>query len=103
MNLVELDRSNALYDKVGAAREVSGGSCGNTMAGLAELGGKGAYIGKVRDDQFGQIFRHDIRSIGVDFDTHAVSPKAKPPANAWFWSARMRNAPCAPIWAPPTA
>ena len=69
MNLVELDRSNALYDGVGAAREVSGGSCGNTMAGLGELGGKGAFIGKVRDDQFGEIFRHDIRSIGVDFDT----------------------------------
>lgn len=69
MNLMELDQSNALYDKMGAAREVSGGSCGNTMAGLAALGGKGAYIGKVRDDQFGEIFRHDIRSIGVDFDS----------------------------------
>lgn len=69
MNLVELDRSNALYEQLPPTHEVSGGSCGNTMAGIAALGGKGAYIGKVRDDQFGQVFRHDIRSIGVTFDT----------------------------------
>lgn len=69
MNLMELDRSNALYDQLPPGQEISGGSCGNTMAGLAALGGTGAYIGKVRDDQLGQIFRHDIRSIGVAFET----------------------------------
>lgn len=69
MNLVELDRSDAIYEMLPPTREISGGSCGNTMAGIAALGGKAAYIGKVRDDQFGQVFRHDIRSIGVTFDT----------------------------------
>jgi len=69
MNLVDLDQSDMIYAKLSSGREVSGGSAGNTMAGIAALGGKGAYIGKVRDDQFGKVFRHDIRSIGVDFET----------------------------------
>ena len=73
MNLVDLDQSDSLYAKLPAGREVSGGSAGNTMAGIAALGAKGAYIGKVRDDQFGDVFRHDVRSIGVDFDTPATT------------------------------
>ncbi|MDW3205790.1 MAG: adenosine kinase [Alphaproteobacteria bacterium] len=67
MTLVERDQSDALYDTLPPGIERSGGSCGNTMAGLSALGGKGAYIGKVRDDQFGDVFRHDMKAIGVDF------------------------------------
>lgn len=69
MMLVEADQSDALYAKLGPATERSGGSCGNTMAGLAALGGAGAYIGKVRDDAFGQVFRHDLSALGVAFET----------------------------------
>lgn len=69
MMLVDPDRSDFLYSKMGPATESSGGSCGNTMAGFASLGGRGAYIGKVRDDEFGRVFRHDLNAIGVTFDT----------------------------------
>jgi sugar/nucleoside kinase (ribokinase family) len=54
---------------MGPGIEVSGGSCGNTMAGVASFGGKGAYIGKVRDDQLGKVFGHDISAVGVSFQT----------------------------------
>lgn len=73
MTLVDTDRAAAIYDKMPPAQEVSGGSCGNTMAGFASLGGKGAFIGKVRDDQLGNVFRHDMQAIGVDFSTPAAS------------------------------
>ncbi|WP_421779394.1 adenosine kinase [Kiloniella litopenaei] len=73
MNLIDQDRADALYDVMGPAIERSGGSAGNTMAGIASLGGKGGYFGKVRDDQFGQIFRHDIRAEGVEFNTEAAT------------------------------
>ena len=73
MTLVDTDRAAAIYDKMPPAQEVSGGSCGNTMAGFASLGGKGAFIGKVRDDQLGNVFRHDMQAIGVDFATPAAS------------------------------
>lgn len=66
MNLVDSDQSDSLYDKLPAGIEASGGSCGNTMAGFAALGGKGAYLGKVRDDGFGKVFAHDMKAIGVD-------------------------------------
>lgn len=72
MTLVDTDRATALYDKMPPAQEVSGGSCGNTMAGFASLGGQGAFIGKVRNDQLGNVFRHDMQSIGVDFTTPAA-------------------------------
>jgi sugar/nucleoside kinase (ribokinase family) len=58
---------------MGPAVEISGGSVGNTMAGLASLGGQGAYIGKVRDDMLGDIYRHDITAIGVRFETPAAT------------------------------
>ena len=58
---------------MGPAIESSGGSAGNTMAGIASLGGNGGYIGKVRDDLLGQVFRHDITAIGVRFDTPAAT------------------------------
>jgi sugar/nucleoside kinase (ribokinase family) len=69
MNLIEADRAEALYDQMAPAVETSGGSAGNTAAGLASFGSKVAYIGKVAQDQLGTIFRHDIRAIGVEFDT----------------------------------
>jgi sugar/nucleoside kinase (ribokinase family) len=54
---------------MGAGREASGGSAGNTIAGIAMLGGRAAYIGKVADDQLGDVFTHDIRAVGVTYDT----------------------------------
>jgi sugar/nucleoside kinase (ribokinase family) len=73
MMLVDPKRSGALYDAMGPAVEVSGGAAANTIAGLASLGGKGAYIGKVGNDQLGGIFRHDIRAAGVHFETPSVA------------------------------
>ena len=73
MTLIDADRAEALYAMMGPAIEVSGGSVGNTMAGLASLGGRGAYIGKVRDDFLGEVYRHDITVIGVRFDTPAAT------------------------------
>jgi len=71
--LIDAARAEALYQMMGPAIEASGGSAGNTMAGLASLGGKGAYIGKVRDDFLGEVFRHDITAIGVRFETPAAT------------------------------
>ena len=67
MFLVERDASDALYETLPPGIEKSGGSCGNTMAGFAALGGTGAYIGRVRDDQFGTVFRHDMTALGLAF------------------------------------
>jgi sugar/nucleoside kinase (ribokinase family) len=72
MMLIDEERAETLYAAMGPGIEVSGGSCGNTMAGIASFGGKGAYVGKVRDDQLGTVFDHDITAIGVSFQT----PKA---------------------------
>ncbi len=69
MTLIDGARAQALYQAMGPAIEVSGGSAANTMAGIASFGGRGAYIGKVRNDQLGGVFGHDIRSAGVHFDT----------------------------------
>jgi sugar/nucleoside kinase (ribokinase family) len=69
MMLIDEARAETLYAAMGPGVEVSGGSCGNTMAGIASLGGKGAYFGKVKQDQLGAVFTHDLRSIGVAFDT----------------------------------
>jgi len=69
MTLIDAERASALYRAMGPAVESSGGSAANTIAGLASLGGRGGFIGKVNNDQFGGVFRHDIRSSGVAFDT----------------------------------
>jgi sugar/nucleoside kinase (ribokinase family) len=69
MALIEADRAEALYDVMGPGVEMSGGSAGNTMAGLASLGARGAYIGKVCDDQLGRVFAHDLKAMGVGFST----------------------------------
>ncbi|MBW3610191.1 MAG: adenosine kinase [Actinobacteria bacterium] len=68
MALVEADRAETLYGAMGPAVEVSGGSAANTMAGLASLGSRAAFIGRVGDDQLGEVFAHDIRAAGVAFD-----------------------------------
>jgi sugar/nucleoside kinase (ribokinase family) len=73
MTLIDGPRAEALYQLMGPAVEVSGGSVGNTLAGLASLGGKGAFIGKVRDDFLGEVYRHDITATGVRFDTPAAT------------------------------
>lgn len=73
MALIDSETAEKLYGDMGPGLEVSGGSAGNTAAGIASLGGKTAFIGKVRDDQLGEIFRHDIRAIGVAFDTPAAT------------------------------
>ncbi len=68
MQLVTQERGASLYTRMGQAVETSGGSAGNTVAGIASLGGRAAFIGKVADDQLGEIFAHDIQAIGVHFD-----------------------------------
>jgi sugar/nucleoside kinase (ribokinase family) len=66
MTLIDEARAHEIYDMMGPATEMSGGSVANTVAGFANLGGNAAYIGRVKDDQLGDIFRHDMRSLGVD-------------------------------------
>lgn len=73
MMLIDEARAETLYAAMGPGVEISGGSCGNTMAGVASFGGKGAYIGKVRDDQLGAVFGHDLKATGVSFETAAAT------------------------------
>ena len=73
MTLIDSARADQLYSRMGPGIESSGGSAGNTMAGIASLGGSGAYIGKVRDDALGAIFRHDIAAMGIRFETPAAT------------------------------
>jgi sugar/nucleoside kinase (ribokinase family) len=79
MTLIDADRAEALYQVMGAAIEVSGGSAANTIAGLASLGGRGGFMGKIGNDQLGGIFRHDIQANGVVFET-ASAKSATPTA-----------------------
>ena len=80
MTLIDGARGTELYDAMGPAVEVSGGSAANTLAGIASLGGRGAYIGKVRADVLGEVFRHDIRAIGVDYRTMPAEGAGEPTA-----------------------
>jgi sugar/nucleoside kinase (ribokinase family) len=73
MRLIDEEEAERLYGLMGPGREASGGSAGNTAAGLAALGVRAGFIGQVADDQLGAIYRHDIRSLGVSFDTPARS------------------------------
>jgi sugar/nucleoside kinase (ribokinase family) len=77
--LVDQARSAELYGKMAAGVETSGGSAGNTIAGVASFGGKAAYLGKVADDALGRVFAHDMRAVGAHFDT---APLAGGPATA---------------------
>jgi sugar/nucleoside kinase (ribokinase family) len=69
MTLIDDERAHALYSAMEPGIEASGGSAANTIAGVASLGGKAAYIGKVAPDQLGEVFTHDIRAIGAHFST----------------------------------
>jgi len=69
MNLIDAERAELLYSRMGPAIEASGGSAGNTAAGIASFGGRSAYFGKVSRDHLGEVFTHDIRAQGVAFDT----------------------------------
>jgi sugar/nucleoside kinase (ribokinase family) len=80
MQLIDERQAAGLYDAMGPAVEVSGGSAANTIVGVASLGGRGAFVGKVRDDELGRVFAHDIRAAGVAFGT--------PPASAGPATAR---------------
>jgi len=80
MTLIDAERAEGLYAAMPPAIEMSGGSAGNTIAGVASLGGRAAYIGKVADDQLGRVFRHDIRAAGVTYEV--------PPANGGAPSGR---------------
>lgn len=79
MTLVDAERSDALYAAMAPAIETSGGSVANTMAGVASFGGRAGYIGKIRDDQLGGVFSHDIGAVGVDY---AVVPASAGPPTA---------------------
>jgi sugar/nucleoside kinase (ribokinase family) len=69
MSLADGARAHALYDDMGPATEISGGSAANTMVGIASFGGQTAFVGRVRDDELGDVFAHDIRAAGVHFET----------------------------------
>jgi sugar/nucleoside kinase (ribokinase family) len=69
MALIDADHARALYDAMGPGTEISGGSAANTMVGIGSLGGQAAFVGRVRDDQLGAVFAHDIRAAGVHFET----------------------------------
>ncbi|HUC62175.1 MAG TPA: adenosine kinase [Alphaproteobacteria bacterium] len=72
MTLVDRARAETLYREMGPGIECSGGSVANTIAGIASLGGAPAFIGKVKADALGHVFRHDIESLGVHFPTRAA-------------------------------
>ena len=76
MQLIDMERAVDLYSRVGPAKEVSGGSAANTIAGIAHLGGQTAYVGKVKDDQLGAIFAHDLRAQGATYET-TLAPKTE--------------------------
>jgi sugar/nucleoside kinase (ribokinase family) len=82
MTLIDAARAEAIYAAMGPAVEASGGSAGNTVAGLVSLGGTGAYIGKVADDALGSIFAHDIRALGVHFATAPLPAGGAPTARS---------------------
>ena len=74
MQLIDMQRAVELYARIGPAKEISGGSAANTIAGIAHLGGRTAYVGKVKDDQLGKIFAHDLRAQGAEYAT-AMAPR----------------------------
>ena len=102
MRLIDEAEAARLYEAMAPARELSGGSAGNTVAGLASFGLKAGFIGQLADDQLGQIFTHDIRSLGVEFDTPPrgdvgatarclilVTPDAQRTMNTFLGAAQM--------------
>ena len=79
MMLIDEARAKAIYDAMGPAVEISGGSAANTIVGVASFGGRAAFVGKVKDDELGKVFAHDIRAVGVTFTT---KPAADGPSTA---------------------
>jgi sugar/nucleoside kinase (ribokinase family) len=73
MHLIDEARARQLYDSMGPGTEMSGGSAANTVVGVASFGGKAQYVGKVRDDQLGDVFRHDLRATGVAYTVPAAA------------------------------
>jgi len=71
MRLIDAEEATRLYDHMGPAREISGGSAGNTAAGVAALGGRAGFVGQVAPDQLGEFYRHDLTATGVEFTTAA--------------------------------
>jgi len=69
MILIDEAQASTIYDAMAAGVEISGGSAANSIACIASMGGKGGFVGKVADDTLGEIFRHDLHAIGVEFDT----------------------------------
>src|SRR6476660_6467874 len=69
MSLIDEARAASLYRDVGPATEMSGGSAANTIVGIANFCARAAYVGKVKDDQIGNLYSHDIRAAGVAYDT----------------------------------
>jgi len=101
MRLIDEVEAHDLYEALGPTMEASGGSAANTLAGLASFGARAAFIGKVRDDQLGEVFAHDIRSVGVHFATPAakegpttarclvlVTPDGERTMNTWLGAAQ---------------
>jgi sugar/nucleoside kinase (ribokinase family) len=84
MALISADQAKALYDKMGKAMEMSGGSAANTVVGVAALGGKPAFIGKVGPDKLGEIFTHDIKVSGVHFHGGAARATKLPSAQCFI-------------------
>ena len=102
MRLIDEGEAARIYEAMGPAREASGGSAANTVAGLASLGLRSGFIGQLADDQLGEIFAHDIRSLGVEFATPAkpgigatarclilVTPDAQRTMNTFLGAAQM--------------
>ena len=79
MTLIDADQAAMIYGSMGPTVERSGGSVGNTMAGLAGLGGTGSYVGKLHEDEFGAVFRHDLATLGISMDG-SLAPDGPPTA-----------------------
>src|SRR4029079_13889175 len=105
MQLIDEARAARLYEAMGPGRDASVGSAANTVAGLASLGLKAGFIGQLGDDQLGEIFAHDIRSLGVEFETPSrndigatgtclilVTPDAQRTMNTFLGAAQMLEA-----------
>src|SRR6202043_57989 len=82
MALIDEARATSIYRDMGPATEMSGGSAANTIVGVASLGARAAYVGKVRDDQIGRLYMHDIRAAGVTFETKPAADGLVP---AWAY------------------
>jgi sugar/nucleoside kinase (ribokinase family) len=102
MRLIDAGEATRLYGRMGPGREISGGSAGNTAAGVAMLGGRAGFVGQVARDQLGDVYRHDITSLGIEFTTPAsngdvptarslvlVTPDAQRTMNTFLGAAQL--------------